>query len=405
VKFRRRGTAEPGAVLFTALVAITLVGPLSIHLFMPALPHVRQAFETDEATAQLTFSLAMFVMAFSTLAYGSFSDRFGRLPVLVAGLVLFSAGAAIALAAPSIIILIVGRVLQGAGAACGLVLARAVVRDVYGADKLGKMIAYLTTAYVLGPLTAPPIGGFLIDRFGWESILILPASFGAIGIIVAVMVIGETAPATSRGGSRQNLLHGYLRLFGLPVFTLYALMPAFGSAAFFAQGTAAAYLTVEVLGRSTAEFGLWFMLGPAGYMAGNFLSGRLGDRLSGDFLVVFGSCFMIASVAAMVAVTLYFGLTTYGLFIPFALMSLGQGLGMPHAQAAAIAQEPALTGTASGIVVFLQFLFIAIFPQIVSFWSDGTPTPMMIVVSATATLGLASGLGAVLLARRQIANP
>ena len=146
-------------MLFIALVAITLVGPLSIHLFLPALPHVRNAFATDEATAQLTFSLAMFVMAFATLAYGSLSDRLGRLPVLVAGLVLFTLGAIVAVLASRITVLIAGRVLQGAGAACGLVLARAVVRDVYGADKLGKMIAYLTTAYVIGPLTAPLSAG------------------------------------------------------------------------------------------------------------------------------------------------------------------------------------------------------------------------------------------------------
>ena len=391
-------TREPGAALFVALVAITFVGPLSIHLFLPALPHVRQAFATDEATAQLTFSLAMFVMAFATLAYGSLSDRLGRLPVLVAGLVLFTLGAAVAVLAPSIAVLIAGRVLQGAGAACGLVLARAVVRDVYGADKLGKMIAYLTTAYVLGPLTAPPIGGFLIDRFGWESILILPASFGLIAVVVALTVIGETAPA--RGAVRHGLILGYRRLIGLPRFTLYALMPAFGSAAFFSQGTAAAYLTIDVLGRPAAEFGLWFMLGPAGYMAGNYMAGRFGDRMTGDFLVVSGSFGSVLGAGLLVGLTLIFGLTTYGLFLPFAVMSLAQGLAMPHAQAAAIAQEPALTGTASGIVVFLQFLFIAIFPQILSAWSDGTATPMMIMVSALAILSLVCGLGAVWMSRR-----
>ena len=355
---------RPGASLFIALVAITLVGPLSIHLFLPALPHVRRAFAVDEATAQLTFSLALLVMAFATLAYGSLSDRLGRLPVLLGGLALFTAGAVVAVMAPNITVLIIGRVVQGAGAACGLVLARAIVRDVYGTDRLGKMIAYLTAAYVIGPLTAPPIGGLLTDHLGWQSILIAPAAFGVIAIVVAVTVIGETG--RPRTAVRSGLILGYRRLLGKRLFTLYAFTPAFGSGAFFAQGTASAYLTIEVLGRPASEFGLWFMLGPAGYMAGNFLSGRLGDR-----------------------------------FVPYAVLSLGQGLVMPHAQAGAITQEPALTGTASGIVVFLQFLFIAGFSQLVSALSDGSATPMLVVVSACSVLGFASGLGAVMVARRE----
>ena len=393
-----RSSREPGAPLFIALVAITLVGPLSIRLFLPVLPHVRQTFAVSESTAQLTFSLAVVAMAFATLVYGSVSDRLGRLPVLLAGLVLFTVGAAVAVMAPSIEVLIVGRVLQGAGAGCGLVLARAIVRDVYGVDQLGKMIAYLTTAYVLGPLTAPPIGGLLTDQFGWESILILPAVFGLIAIVIAPTVIGETG--TIGTAARQSLIRGYRQLLGRRLFLLYAFAPAFGSAGFFAQGTAAAYLTIEVLERPALEFGIWFMLGPAGYMAGNFLSGRLGDRLTGSVLIAIGSIITVLGAVMLVGLTVGFGLTTLGLFVPFAILSLGQGLVMPHSQAGAIAQEPALTGTASGIVVFLQLLFAAMFSQLVSVLSDGTAIPMMSVVSVCAILGLACGLGAVLLARR-----
>ena len=138
----------------------------------------------------------------------------------------------------------------------------------------------------------------------------------------------------------------------------------------------------------------------AGYMAGNYMAGRFGDRMTGDFLGVSGSFGSVLGAGLLVGMTLIFGLSTYGLFLPFAVMSLAQGLAMPHAQAAAIAQEPALTGTASGIVVFLQFLFIAIFPQILSAWSDGTANPMMIMVSALAILSLVCGLGAVRMSRR-----
>ena len=398
----RHGTRKPSATLFIALVAITFIGPLSIHMFLPALPYVRQAFAVDQSAAQLTYGLAMLVMAFATLVYGSVSDRLGRLPVLLSGLVLFTVGAAIAVTASTISVLLIGRVLQGAGAACGIVLARAMVSDVYGTDRLGKMIAYLTTAYVIGPLTAPPIGGLLIDRFGWQSILIVPAAFGLVAIVIAVTVIGETCPP--RGTTRPGLILGYRRLFGAPVFTLYALNPAFFTGAFFAQGTAAAYLMIEVLQRPAAEFGLLFMLGPGGFMVGNYLSGRLGDRLSGGFLIVFGSMVTVAGAALLVWLIAVQGLTPSSLFVPLAVLTLGQGLAMPHSQAAAIAREPALTGTASGIVMFLQLLFAAALPQLVSALSDGTATPMIIVVTTAAVLGLACGLGAVVLSRRDQAG-
>ena len=399
MQLQRQSARKPGTPLFIALVAITLVGPLSIHMFMPALPHVRHAFAVDEATAQLTFSLAMMVMAFATLVYGSLSDRYGRLPVLLGGLALFSFGALIAVIAPNILVLIIGRLLQGAGAACGLVLARVIIRDVYGVDKLGKMIAYLTAAYVIGPLTAPPIGGLLTDYFGWQSILVLPAIFGVVAIVVALVIIGETGSPSRNVSSK--LIDSYWRLFDNRLFVLYAFSAPFNSGAFFALGTAAAYLTIEVLGRSTTEFGLLFMFGPVGYMAGNYLSGRLDDRFPRSILIITGSVISVAGAAVLFILTTTIGITMFGIFGPFAILSLGQGLVMPHSQAAAIAQKPTLIGTASGIVVFLQFMLIAGSTQLVSALSDGTATPMLVVVTACTVLGFACSISAVTLSKRR----
>ncbi len=138
---------------------------------------------------------------------------------------------------------------------------------------------------------------------------------------------------------------------------------------------------VEVIGRPATEFGLYFMLGPVGFMLGNFLSGRLSGRLSGNFLVVFGSVVSVFGAVLLIVLIAAFGLAPLCLFLPSSLISIGQGFSMPHAQAAAIATEPALTGTASGIVVFLQFLFGAGLTQIVAFGSDGTAATLIVVVT------------------------
>jgi DHA1 family bicyclomycin/chloramphenicol resistance-like MFS transporter len=142
------------------------------------------------------------------------------------------------------------------------------------------------------------------------------------------------------------------------------------------------------------------MLGPAGFMAGSYLSGRLSDRLSGGTLIVLGSVITVLGPALLIGLIAIQGLTPLGLFLPLAVLTLGQGLAMPQSQAAAITHDPALTGTASGIGMFLQLLFAAVLPQLVSALSDGTAMPMMVVVSTSVVLGLACGVGAVVLARR-----
>ena len=380
-----RSPPEPGAVLFSALVGVTLIGPLSIHLFFPAVPFVGRAFAVDAGTAQLAFSLAMLAMAAGTLVYGTLADRIGRLPTLIGGLVLFSGGAAIGGLAPSIEVLIAGRILQGLGAACGVVLARTMVSDVYGADRLPQMIAYLTTAYVLGPMFTPVIGGGLADTLGWQSLMVLPAVFGLATILLAVTVIGETRPGGG-AASRTGLAAAYRRLLGLRRFVYHMLNPAFGTATFMSANAGAAYLMVDALKTSGTEYGLWFMFGPAGFMLGNYLSGRLSGRLSAAFLIVFGTGLTFAGALTATAPVIGFGLSPAALFVPILILSIGQGLMMPQAQAAAMSAVPELTGTASGIVVFAQFLMGAILTQTVSVFYDGTALPMVVV-----TVGASAG--------------
>src|SRR5262245_37765373 len=141
----------PTRIFALALAAIVLIGPLAVHLFMPAIPAIKAEFETSDALAQLTFSVGIFAMACSTLVYGTLSDRYGRRPVLLTGLGLFLLGNAIAAVASSLPMLIVGRLVQAAGAGCATALVRTIARDAYGQEHLVKAITYLTMFYTLGP--------------------------------------------------------------------------------------------------------------------------------------------------------------------------------------------------------------------------------------------------------------
>jgi MFS transporter, DHA1 family, multidrug resistance protein len=143
-------TATPGPLFALALASISLIGPLALHLFMPAIPAVKAALGLSDALAQLTFSIALFSMAFSTLVYGSLSDRYGRRPVLLSGLCLFLIGSAISAAADSVLTPLLGRLVQAVGAGCGITLVRAIAQDVYGPAHLVKAMAYLMMFYTIG---------------------------------------------------------------------------------------------------------------------------------------------------------------------------------------------------------------------------------------------------------------
>src|SRR4051794_25584693 len=137
-------TANPGPLFALALASISLIGPLAVHLFMPAIPAVKAALGLSDALAQLTFSIALFGMAISTLFYGSLSDRYRRRPVLLSGLALFLVGSAISALTDSALTLVLGRFVQAVGAGAGITLGRAIAQDVYGRDHMVKAIAYLT---------------------------------------------------------------------------------------------------------------------------------------------------------------------------------------------------------------------------------------------------------------------
>jgi DHA1 family bicyclomycin/chloramphenicol resistance-like MFS transporter len=282
-------TAKPGLFFAFALAAISFVGPLAVHLFMPVIPAVKAALHLSSSLAQLTFSIALFGMAFSTLFYGSLSDRYGRRPVLLSGLALFLVGSAISAFAVSVSTLVLGRLVQAIGGGCGITLGRAIAQDVYGPQHLVKVIAYLTMAYTIGPMISPMVGGILIDAFGWRSVFGFALVFGAVIAACAYFAIFETRPPSPNNRVRVNLLRSYGELFGHVRFTTFVLQSGFMTGAFLATATAASNLMKDMLQRPSTEFGIYFLLFPFGYLFGNFVTSRIGNRAANETMVLVGS--------------------------------------------------------------------------------------------------------------------
>jgi len=381
--------SRPGSPHFLfILVALTALGPMSMQMFLPALPAIRTEFAVTGAAAQATLSVSMLAIALSTLAYGPLSDRFGRRPIVIFGLAVFLIGSAVCAAAPDIWVLVVGRALQGVGGASGMVLARAVVRDIYSRERSAAIIAYLTTAMAVAPMTAPAIGGVLTDFVSWRANF---AFIGLVGLAIAVLVLVrlmETHTERETEFGFGEMMRGFARLLARPIFCGYAFNAAFSLSVFFAFISGAPYVIVDVMSRPATEYGFYFILTAVGFMSGSFVATRISQRMGIDKMILLGSSISfvtVATTAGLLAAGLWHPLTLFG---PAAVSSFATGLSMPNAQAGAISVNPKAAGTASGLSGFIQMAVAAGVAQAVGTIHDGTPYPMIGVMLVCATLGL-----------------
>lgn len=383
--------SRPGSPLFLfILVVLSALGPMSMQIYLPALPAIRNDFGVSGAAAQATLSISMLAVALSTLVYGPLSDRFGRRPIVIIGLVIFLIGTAMCAAAPDIWTLVTGRALQGAGGASGMVLARAIVRDVYSRQRSAAVIAYLTTAMAVAPMTAPAIGGVLTQFVSWRANFAFIGLIGLAGGVLVLVRLTETHTERETNFGFGEMMAGFGRLLGRPIFCGYALNAAFSLSVFFAFISGAPYVMVDVLHRPASEYGFYFILLAIGFMSGSFVAGRISERVGIDRMILAGSTVTLVTVAGtagLLAAGLWHPLTLFG---PAGVFAFATGLSMPNAQAGAISVAPKAAGTASGLSGFIQMAIAAGVAQSVGMIHDGTPYPMIGVMLVCAALGLAA---------------
>ena len=372
--------------LMALLAGITALAPFSLQIFLPALPAIQASFAATTGIVQLTLSLSILANAVAYLAYGPLSDHFGRRPVLLVGLVAFIAGSLACALAPSIELLIVARIVQSVGGAAGMVLARAIVRDLYDRERSASIIAYLTMAMVVAPMLAPTIGAVLLDVASWRAIFFVATGVGVVLIWPIMVTLAETRPPEARRAGSP--LSGASALLRSGTFLAYALQSTFGISIFFSFIASAPYFMMDVLGRSATEYGLWFILVSAAFMAGNLVAGRFSARIGLDRMVLTGSVLGVAGAGAAFALLLAGYWMPLALFGPIMAVGLGNGFAVPNAQAGAVSVQPLLAGTASGIAGFSQMFVAALVSQAVGMLQNGTPYPMAAFMAGCAVLSL-----------------
>ena len=340
--------------LIPLLIAMSAVGPLSLNILVPALPTLVAVFATDPGPIQLTISLYLVGLAVSQLALGPLSDRFGRRPVVLAGLALTALASIGAAFAANIGTLIVARLIQSLGGSTGLVIGRAIIRDLVDRNRAASMLGLVTTVMVVVPMTGPLIGGVLDTAFGWQGIFLFIAALSLAVLAWAAFALPETRVTAEPAGGAGFL--GHLRALSTStVFAGYVLSAGLGTATFFVFLGGSPYVIVTLMGRSSAEYGIWFAFSSIGFMAGNFAASRWSLRHGIDTLIWWGI------VAELIGIALAIGVAAVGpqwgpagVFLPQMMISFGNGLLLPNAIAGAVSVRPQGAGTASGITGCVQ---------------------------------------------------
>jgi DHA1 family bicyclomycin/chloramphenicol resistance-like MFS transporter len=328
------------------LIMLAGLSALAMNIFLPSLPGMAVYFGVPYGVMQQSVALYLALSAVLQIFLGPISDRYGRRKVLIWSLVLFLLATIGTLLAPNATVFLFFRMAQAVIAA-GMVLSRAVVRDMVADAQAASMIGYVTMGMSLVPMIGPVIGGVLDDQFGWQANFALLLFLGA-GVLWLVWAdLGETA--AQRQVSLMDQVRTYPTLFASRRFWGYTLSAAFASGCFFAFLGGAPYVGDKVFGLSSTFVGGLFALTAIGYAAGNFLAGRYSVRvgmnrmiLAGTLVTTFGLVLLaILTLAGLSGPIVFFGLTVF--------MGLGNGICLPNANAGMLSVRPELAGTASGL--------------------------------------------------------
>lgn len=334
------------------LVLMTGVAPISLYMLVPALPVLATTFGRDISVAQMTVSLYMVGIACSQIIMGPLSDKFGRRPVLLGGIGLMVAASAAGIFAETLPQLIAARFLQALGGASGMVVSRAIIRDLYSRDRISSMISLVIAVMMIAQMLSPLTGGLLETALGWRAIFyLITAASLAITIMIA-LALPETRRDRVAGSSFRGDIGSLLRS---RAFIGYVLCQMLASQIIFAFAGGGPYIVVTQMGRSSAEYGAWFATTGFAYLVGNLFCVRFAPRHSLERLIWFGLALQLGgSLLNLIWSFTGINQTPSVLFGTQMIVMVANAFVMSNSAAGAISVRPEAAGTASGAMGFLQ---------------------------------------------------
>ena len=369
------------------LVSLAGMAALSMNIFLPSLPGMTAYFDTTYAIMNLSISMYLAFTALLQLFIGPISDQVGRRPVVLISFVIFFIATIGCLLSTSIEVFLIFRMLQ-ACIVTGMVLSRAIVRDIVEDEKAASMIGYVTMGMAIVPMFAPAIGGFLNDLFGWKANFSMLLFIGIIIAAFAYFDLGETNNNISKGFSKQ--FKEYPELFKSKRFWAYCFTTVFASGSFFSFIGGAPFVSTNSFELSSSAFGIYFGVTTLGYVVGSFISGKFSERFGIHFMLLQGS--WITALGLLLSLFIFWlGFGSAAVFFGCMILAgVGNGMVLPNANAGLLSVRPSLAGSASGIggaIMLGGGAFLAYLAGLISTEKAG-PYPLMYLMIFTAFAAL-----------------
>ncbi|MGW4205605.1 multidrug effflux MFS transporter [Streptomyces sp. NPDC004726] len=386
-----------GLVVTLVLGGLTALPPLSMDMYLPALPAVTESLSASAATVQLTLTACLVGMALGQLVIGPLSDKLGRRRPLLIGMGVYIVATAICAFAPNAELLVAFRLLQGLAGAAGIVIARAVVRDLYDGVEMARFFSTLMLISGAAPVIAPVLGGQVLRVTDWRGIFVVLTVVGIALTLVVVKWLPETlAPERRHNGGVGQALRTMRGLLADRVFTGYMLTGGLAFAALFAYIAASPFVVQEIYGASPQTYSLLFGVNAMGLIAVGQLNGRvLVGRVSLDKVLGLGlTVIVLAAVALLLMTTGVFGdVGLFGISAGLFVLMAAMGLTTPNTNALALTRTPHAAGSASALIGTASFLIGAIASPLVGIAGEATAVPMAVVQLGCALAAVGCFLG------------
>ncbi|MFG2548554.1 multidrug effflux MFS transporter [Streptomyces sp. NPDC048581] len=392
-----RSLRRTGLLVTLILGGLTATPPLAMDMYLPALPEVTRSLHAPAATVQLTLTACLAGMALGQLVVGPMSDRWGRRRPLLAGLVVYVVATVLCALAPTVEVLVAFRLTQGLAGAAAIVIARAVVRDLYDGVAMARFFSTLMLIGGVAPIVAPLIGGQILRVTDWRGVFVVLTVVGALLAGLVWWKLPETLPEAERQrGGVGEALRAMRGLLADGAFAGYTLAGGFAFAALFAYISASPFVIQEIYGASPQTFSLLFGINSVGLVVVGQINGKvLVGRVSLDRVLGAGLAIVILAATALLLMSLgvfgEVGLLPVAAAL-FVLMS-AMGITLPNTQALALLRTKHNAGSASALLGTSSFLIGAIASPLVGVAGEDTAVPMAVVQLAAALVALACFMG------------
>ncbi len=382
-------TAADTVKLVLILMSLAIVGPLSIDMYLPALPELQRDLGASASQVQLSLSACLLGLASGQLVSGPLSDRFGRRPPVLVGLAGFVLMSFLCSIAPSIAVLILCRFLQGFAGAAGVVVSRAVIRDLHSGVRASQMFSRLVLANGIGPILAPTIGGVILLFTGWRGVFGVLVILGLVLLAVAWRFLPETNRFDQRSTAGvSDIIGSFGTLLRDRMFAGYALVMAMGMSTMFAHVAGSSFVMQNLYGVSEQAFGLLFGVIAIGYIGMSQLNARLVARIPMRRLLAFGVGFNLAGAVIVFTVVNLLDGGLWALVAGLLLVAMSNGFIGPNVTALALNDYPRMAGSASAMLGLLTFAGGAIIAPLVGIAGERTAVPLSLAILGCSVIGV-----------------